>query len=140
MTDFVAEAHDTHHPISNDLYYEDQKKEAKARATAFLDHRLPKFLRYFERVLESNPAGSGHAVGAGLTAIDLSLFQLAEGVIYAFPRAMAEIRGAISGLAALRDRVRARPRIAAYLASPRRLPFNEDGIFRHYPELDRRAK
>ena len=57
ITDFVAEIHDTHHPISGELYYEDQKKPAKARATAFLDHRLPKFLGYFERVLEENPAG-----------------------------------------------------------------------------------
>jgi len=140
VTDFVAEVHDTHHPISNDLYYEDQKKEAKARATAFLDHRLPKFLRYFERVLESNAEGGGHAVGAGLTAVDLSLFQLAEGMIYAFPHAMARFAVQYPRLATLRDSVRARPRIAAYLASPRRVPFNEDGIFRHYPELDRRAK
>ena len=139
VTDFVAEIHETHHPISTDLYYEDQKREAKARTTAFLDHRLPKYLGYFERVLHSNPDGPGHPVGADLTHVDLSLFQLAEGLSYAFPNAMAEFAEKYPGQAALRDRVKARPKIAAYLASPRRLPFNEDGIFRHYPELDRRA-
>ena len=140
VTDFVAEIHDTHHPISNELYYQDQKKEAKARATAFLDHRLPKYLGYFERVLESNPDGGAHPVGAALTYIDLSLFQLAEGLSYAFPSAMTKFAAAYPRLAALRDSVKARPKIAAYLASPRRLPFNEDGVFRHYPELDRSAK
>ena len=140
VTDFVAEIHDTHHPISNELYYEDQKKEAKARTAAFLDHRLPKYLGYFERVLEGNPDGEGHPVGAGLTYVDLSLFQLAEGLSYAFPNAMAKFPAKYPRLAALRDSVKARPRIAAYLASPRRLPFNEDGVFRHYPELERRAK
>jgi len=140
ITDFVAEIHDTHHPISGELYYEDQNKPAKARATAFLDHRLPKFLGYFERVLEENPAGPEHSVGASLTTVDLSLFQLGEGLAYAFPRAMAKFSAKYPALAALRERVRARPAIADYLNSPRRLPFNESGIFRHYPELDRDAK
>jgi glutathione S-transferase len=140
VTDFVAEVHDTHHPISIELHYENQKKEAKARAAVFLDHRLPKYLGYFERVLESNPNGAGHPVGANLTSVDLSLFQLAEGLDYSFPKAMAKFAAKYPGLAALRASVKARPRIAAYLASPRRLPFNEDGIFRHYPELDRDAK
>jgi glutathione S-transferase len=140
VTDFVAEIHDTHHPISTELYYEDQKKEAKARATAFLDHRLPKYLGYFERVLQNNPDDAGHPVGAEPTYVDLSLFQLAEGLSYAFPIAMAKFATKYPRLAALRDSVKARPRIAAYLASPRRLPFNQDGVFRHYPELDRHAK
>ncbi len=140
VTDMVAEVHDTHHPISNELYYQDQTKEAKARATAFIDHRLPKYLGYFERALQNNPEGLGHAVGATLTYVDLSLFQLAEGLRYAFPNAMAKFAATYPGLAALRDSVKARPKIAAYLASPRRLPFNEDGIFRRYPELDRDAK
>ena len=139
ITDFVAEIHDTHHPISGELYYEDQKKPAKARATAFLDHRLPKFLGYFERVLEENPSGPEHSVGAWLTTVDLSLFQLGEGLTYAFPRAMAKFPRKYPALAALCERVRARPAIANYLASPRRLPFSESGIFRHYPELDRDA-
>ena len=57
ITDFVAEVHDTHHPISTGLYFEDQKKEAKARSTAFLQHRVPKYLGYFERVLDRQPGG-----------------------------------------------------------------------------------
>lgn len=136
ITDFVAEVHDTHHPIANSLYYEDQKDEAKARSSAFIKERIPKFLGYFERVLEQNPAGKNHVVGDALTYVDLSLFQIIEGLRYAFPKAM---RGAAKDyplLIALRDRVKARKNIAAYLASPRRLAFNEDGIFRHYPELE----
>src|SRR5271165_6862624 len=89
ITDFVAEAHDVHHPISTDLYYEDQKSEAKARAAAFLTHRVPKYLGYFERVLSENPSGPAHAVGGGVTTVDLSLFQIWAGMAYAFPRAFA---------------------------------------------------
>ena len=96
ITDFVAEIHDTHHPISGELYYEDQKKPAKARAAAFLDDRLPKFLGYFERVLEENPAGPQHSVGDWLTTVDLSLFQLGEGLAYAFPSRDGEIFDEIS--------------------------------------------
>lgn len=136
ITDFVAEAHDTHHPISSGLYYEDQNREAKARAAAFLEDRLPKFLGYFETVLARNPAGPRHSVGRSLTTVDLSLFQLCEGLVYAFPRAMGRFSERYPALAALREAVRAHPAIASYLASPRRLPFNESGIFRHYPELD----
>lgn len=136
ITDCVAEVHDTHHPISGELYYEDQKKPAKARATAFLENRLPKFLGYFETVLTENPAGSDHCVGPWLTTVDLSLFQLTEGLAYAFPRAMAKFAHDYPALAALRESVRVRPAIARYLASRRRLPFNESGVFRHYPELD----
>jgi glutathione S-transferase len=139
ITDFVAEIHDTHHPISGELYYEDQKKPAKARAAAFLDNRLPKFLGYFENTLTRNPAGPRHAVGRTLTTVDLSLFQLCEGLGYAFPRAMAKFSTQYPALAALGESVRARPAIASYLASPRRLPFNQSGIFRHYPELDQDA-
>ena len=136
ITDFVAEAHDTHHPISTGLYYEDQKKEAKARASAFLAHRVPKYLGYFERVLNDNPAGPAHAVGAALTAVDLSLFQVWAGLSYAFPRGFAGAAKAYPALAALVAGVEKRPNIARYLASERRIPFNELGIFRHYPELD----
>ena len=117
------------------LYYEDQKKEAKARATAFLDERLPKYLGYFERVLADNPAGPAHAVGDRLTTVDLSLFQVWAGLAYAFPRAFAGADRLYPALAALAAKVAAQP-IAAYLASARRIPFNELGIFRHYPELD----
>ena len=139
ITDFVMEVHDTHHPISTDLYYEDQKHEAKARASAFLAHRVPKYLDYFERVLNENPSGPAHAVGATLTTVDLSLFQIWAGMAYAFPRAFAGAGKRYPALAALTASVAARPNVARYLASERRIPFNESGIFRHYPELDQAA-
>ena len=140
ITDFVAEVHDAHHPISTALYYEDQKPEAKARAKAFLDHRAPKYFGYFERALETNPAGPAHAVGDGLTTVDLSLFQLWAGMAYAFPRAFADAATRYPHLAALVETVERRPNVARYLASDRRIPFNESGVFRHYPELDQAAR
>jgi glutathione S-transferase len=130
----VDEVHDTHHPISAALYYEDQKPEARRRAAHFVDERLPRFLGYFERVLRHG--GGGMLLGARLSHADLSLFQALEGLDYAFPRALARASESTPELRALRERVRARPRIAAYLASDRRAPFNQEGIFRHYPELD----
>jgi len=139
IADMVTEVHDTHHPIASDQYYEDQRPSAKARAADFLAHRLPKFMHYFERLLAHNPHGDGHIVGDSLTYVDLSLFQLIEGLHYAFPRATARFASHYPRLAALRKAIAARPNIAAYLASERRLPFNETGIFRHYPELDAAA-
>ncbi|HXZ01664.1 MAG TPA: glutathione S-transferase [Stellaceae bacterium] len=136
IADLVDEAHDTHHPIASSLYYEDQRREAKRRAADFLENRAPKFLGYFERVLERNLKGERHLVGARLTYPDLSLFQVVAGLRYAFPRAMGRLERRHRRVIALHDRVAERPRIAAYLASPRRLPFNEQGIFRHYPALD----
>ena len=136
IADIVAEAHDSHHPVSMNLSYEDQKKEAKARAKDFRNERIPKFLGYFERVLENNPRPGGFAVGARLTYVDLSLFQLIAGLRYAFPKTMARLEPQWPRLIALHDTVAARPNIAAYLKSKRRIPFNEDGIFRRYPELD----
>ena len=136
LIDFLMEIHDTHHPIAGGLYYADQKTEAARRAADFRDNRLPKYLGYFERVLGANPAGDSCLVGDAVTYADLSLFQLMAGLRYAFPRAMAKTEGDHPRLAALHDRVRALPRIDAYLASARRLPFSEQGIFRHYPELD----
>jgi len=136
LADLLVEAHDTHHPIAANLYYEDQKREARRRSAGFLDARLPKYLGYFERVLERNPQGDRHLVGARLTYADLSLFQTVAGLNYAFPRAMARAGKRHKRVMALHDRVADRPRIAAYLASERRLAFNEQGIFRHYPELD----
>ena len=140
ITDFVMEVHDTHHPISTDLYYEDQKREAKARASAFLAHRVPKYLGYFERVLNDNPSGPAHAVGAALTTVDLSLFQVWAGMAYAFPRAFADAEKRYPSLASLAAKVAERPNISRYLASERRIPFNESGVFRHYPELDQAAE
>ena len=136
IADFVAEIHDTHHPIGVMLYYEDQKAEAKRRSVEFLKHRLPKYLGYFERVIERNPARSGWAVGDETTYVDLSLFQVVEGLRYAFPNTMRRVEPQYPKLIAIHDRVADLPRIAAYLASTRRIPFNKDGIFRRYPELD----
>jgi glutathione S-transferase len=138
IADLVAEVHDTHHPIATDLYYEDQKPAAKQRTKAFLEARVPKFMGYFERVLEQNPAGEEWMVGAQRTYVDLSIFQVIEGLNYAFPHAMAAMSDPWTKLESLRERVRSLPRIARYIDSPRRIPFNESGIFRHYPELDQR--
>lgn len=136
VTDFVKEIHDTHHPISGGLYYEDQKPEAKRFTENFLSERAPKYLGYFERVLSDNPAGSAHAVGADLTTVDLSLFQIWAGMAYAFPHAFADAGKLYPLLEALTKSVAEQKNVAAYLASDRRIPFNESGIFRHYPELD----
>ena len=136
VADFVQEIHDTHHPVSGGLYFEDQKPAARRRAEAFRRERAPKFLGYFEQVLARNSAGDRWLVGGRLTYADLSLFQIVAGLRYAFPRAMARLEKKHPRVVALHDRVAARPRIAAYLASDRRIPFNNDGIFRRYPELD----
>lgn len=136
IADAVAEAHDSHHPVGVGLYYEDQKKEAAKRAAEFRKERIPKFLGWLEQVLTSNPAGPAHLVGKRVSYADLSAFQLVEGLDYAFPKATRRILKKTPHLAALREQVSQRPRIRAYLESERRIPFNEDGIFRHYPELD----
>jgi glutathione S-transferase len=134
VTDFVLEVHDTHHPLGPSLYYEDQKAAAKKRTDEFWSERVPKYLGYFERLLEDN--GGKYVTGRRLSYIDLSMFQLVEGLRYAFPRRMKAYERKIPGLVDLRDRVAARPNIKAYLASDRRIAFNEDGIFRHYAALD----
>jgi glutathione S-transferase len=134
IADFADEVHDTHHPIGSSLYYEDQKPEALRRSKVFIEGRMPKFLGYLEQVLGSN--GGEHLVGTAVTYADLSVFQILAGLEYAFPRALAAFEPKIPGLRGLADRVARRPRIAAYLASPRRIPFNEHGLFRKYPELD----
>jgi glutathione S-transferase len=140
IADLVAEAHDTHHPIAGSLYYEDQKKEAKRRAESFVAERMPKYLGWLEKVLDRNARRrSRWLVGRALTYADLSAFQVVAGVRYAFPNASARAERKLPRLIALHDAVAARPRIAAYLASDRRIPFNEQGIFRHYPELDASA-
>jgi glutathione S-transferase len=136
IADFIVEIHDTHHPIAGTLYYEDQKKEARRRAAEFLKNRLPKFLSYFERVLTQNVSGKRFMVGMQLTYVDLSIFQVIAGLNYAFPNAMRKEVRRSPRVMALHERIRNRPQIAAYLASPRRIAFNSEGIFRHYPELD----
>ena len=137
IADWVAEAHDTHHPISGSLYYEDQKREAKRRAADFTAERMPKFFDYFEGILQRNPKGSEFLLGRQFSYVDLSLFQMIEGLGYAFPKAMKKLEKKYRRAPALRDRVAARPRIARYLDSPRRIPFNQEGIFRWYPELEK---
>ncbi|MGH8508275.1 MAG: glutathione S-transferase [Gammaproteobacteria bacterium] len=136
IADFVAEIHDVHHPIAGSLYYPQQKREARRRAGYFTVERAPKFLHYFEQVLAGNPKGRGYMLGRNLSYVDLSVFQLIAGLRYAFPKTMKRLEPKHPGLGALHDKVAARPSIAAYLASERRIPFNEDDIFRHYPELD----
>ncbi|HJV87533.1 MAG TPA: glutathione S-transferase [Noviherbaspirillum sp.] len=136
IADMLVEVHDTHHPIAASLYYDEQKPEALRRATEFTVSRLPKFLGYFESVLARNPAGNGWMVGDALTYADLSMFQMMAGLRYAFPRNMQRIEPGYPLLVALHDRVAERKRIKAYLKSKRRIPFNNDGIFRQYKELD----
>jgi glutathione S-transferase len=135
ITDFVAEVHDTHHPIGVSLYYEDQKGPAKLRAAEFLRERVPKYLGYFEKVLARS--SGAYIIGRKATYVDLSLFQIIEGLRYAFPKRMKSFEPAIPKLIALHDRVAERPNIKAYLESDRRIAFNEDGIFRHYKALDK---
>jgi glutathione S-transferase len=145
LSDLVVEAHDTHHPIASSLYYEEQKPQAKKRAKIFIAQRIPKYLDYFEGVLtrnaaneKSRQAGKGvHLVGNALTYADLSLFQVIEGLRYAFPKSMQRGEKAWPNVIALHDAVARHPRIAQYLASSRRIPFNEMGIFRCYPELEK---
>jgi len=134
VTDFVTEVHDTHHPLGPSLYYEDQKAPAKKRTEEFWNARVPKYLGYFEGLLNSN--GGFYLTGRRLTYVDLSLFQIVEGLRYAFPKRMKAFERKIPGLVGLHGRVTARPNIKAYLNSDRRIPFNEDGIFRCYRELD----
>jgi len=126
IVDWLDEVHDVHHPVASSLYYEDQKREAKRRAEDFRKARLPKYLAYFEKT-----------AGGPFSYVDLALFQMIEGLRYAFPRAMRRLEPKYRNVVTVHDRVARRPRIAAYLASAKRIPFNRQGIFRHYPELDR---
>ena len=136
--DFADEVHDVHHPLGSGLYYEDQKPEALRRAQGFRDARLPKFLSWYENLIAGNPAASGFLVGEQLTYADLGLFQVMAGLDYAFPERMAAIGTRYERIAALVTGVATEPGVAAYLSSDRRLAFDENGIFRHYPELDAR--
>jgi glutathione S-transferase len=134
VTDFVKEIHDTHHPLGGEFYYEDAKPEAKRYSENFLSSRAPKYLGYFEMVLEKS--GGPWLIGRRFSYIDLSVFQLIEGLRYAFPKATKRLERDVPGLVGVRDRVAKRPNIKKYVESDRRIPFNESGIFRCYPELD----
>lgn len=136
LTDFVAEVHDVHHPVGTGIYYEDQKEESKRRAQAFHDERLPKFLNYFEQVLVNNPAGDTHLVRDKLSYVDLSLYQTVAGLRYAFPNALARLEPNLPKVTTLVKHAGERKNIRAYLDSDRHQAFSDDGVFRHYPELD----
>ncbi len=136
IADWLVEVHDTHHPIAVGLYYEEQKRPAKQRSANFCAERLTKYLGYFEKIISSNPGWNGGLVGRATSYVDLSMFQMIAGLRYAFPHTMSELEPKHPGLVALHDRISARPRIDTYLKSKRRVPFNQSGIFRHYPELD----
>jgi glutathione S-transferase len=134
IADLVTHIHDTHHPISGWLFYEQQKPAAKLRTQAFWRYRVPKFLGYFERIIQKS--GGPYVFGRRLSYVDLSLFQVVEGLRYAFPKRMKRFEKKVRRLIALRDRVAKRPRIAAYLASRRRIAFSQWGIYRYFKELD----
>jgi glutathione S-transferase len=134
IADLVALIHDTHHPITGYLYYEEQRAAAKLATKYFWRYRLPKFLRYFEGVLQKS--GGPYLLGRKLTYADLSLFQIVEGLRYAFPKRMKRFERKVPRIVTLHERVAKRPRIAAYLASPRRIPFSQWGIYRYFKELD----
>lgn len=136
MIDFVKDVHDTHHPITNVLYYEEQKEAAALATEKFLEFRVPKYFSYFEKIITRNAAGSGWLVGNGLTYADLSLFQLVEGMAYAFPNRWGKVAGEYPSVMEIWRRVASRPNIKAYCSSERRIAFNENGVFRHYGELD----
>ena len=135
MSDFISEIHDTHHPVAGELYYEDQRDEALRRSGNFIANRLPKYLGYFEKVINNNP-GENYLAGSTITYADLSMFQIIAGLRYAFPRAMSRIEPDYPCLVALHGLVESLPELSGYLSSERRLAFNQQGIFRHYQELD----
>ena len=134
IADLLDEAHDTHHPVAVDKVYEDQKAPSLLRAESFRTKRLPKFLGYLERNLARSETGV--LVGKDVTYVDLAAFQVVEGLRYAFPRTFDQLSGEVARLIALHHRIAARPRVAAYLTSSRRLPFSQHDVFRHYAELD----
>jgi glutathione S-transferase len=134
ITDLVLEIHDTHHPLGPSLYYEDQRAPARKRTDEFWKERAPKYLGYFERLLTAS--GGAYLTGRRISYVDLSLFQIVAGLRYAFPKRMKGFEREIRGLVELHDRVASRPNIKAYLSSDRRIPFNEEGIFRRYKALD----
>lgn len=136
VADLVVEAHDTHHPIAPSLYYKDQKPAAKRRAKDFREHRIPKFFSYFEKVLTGNRTAGPWLVGGRVTYADLSLAQALAGIRYAFPKETTKALRKYPRLTKLHDAVFDRPRIQRYVESGRRLAFNDDDLFRHYPELD----
>jgi glutathione S-transferase len=134
IADMVAEVHNVHHPVAMMAYYHEQKPEAARAAAQFRDERMPKYLDYFETAAEANDGK--WLIDGRWTYADTSLFQLWEGLSYMFPRRMRTLAPRYPGLKRVRDLVAELPGIRAYVAGERRISFNEEGIFRHYPELD----
>jgi len=137
VEDLVVDIHAAHHPAGSGLYYHEQKPEARRRAAFFTAERAPELLGYFEKTLQRNPASKGYMIGDSLSYVDLSMFQIITGLRYAYPNIMTKLEPRLPGLVELHDRIMVRPKIKVYLASARRITFNNEGIFRHYPELDR---
>ena len=136
VLDLYLEIFHTHHPLGDGYAYEEQRSAARRRTHDFLRVRLPKFLTYFERVLALNRSAPW-MVGARVSYADLSLAQVLAGLRYAFPNASAPALRGRPRLRTLQQAVFERPRIARYLASGRRVAFNNEDLFRHYPQLDR---
>ncbi|MBI4814756.1 MAG: glutathione S-transferase family protein [Deltaproteobacteria bacterium] len=134
VTDFVAEIHNTHHPVSPSLYFEDQVEEAKRATHHFLESRMPKYLRHFEKT--ATRSGGPWILGDAMTYVDLSMFQLHEGLSYAFPQSFVTFRARIPHLVSIVEAVRRLEQVQKYLSSERRLSFNQHGLFRRYPELE----
>ena len=139
--DWQTEAHNVHHPIAIALFYEEQKAEAARAGELFRRDRIPQWLKYFENVLKTNPATVDgerlYLVSKQTTTADLVLFHVVDGISFAYPRRMAQLRegGEYANVFALYERVKGEKGIKEYLASGRRLKFSR-GIFRHYEELD----
>ena len=134
IADLVEEVHSTHHPVASSQYYADQMDAAYDKAEDFRANRIPKYLIHFDNALAAS--GGPFVLGEQWSHVDTSLFQVMEGLDYAFPRYMAEMQGSWPHLEALQAAVPEIEGVAAYLASENRMEFNEDGIFRHYEELD----
>src|ERR1700754_2991667 len=107
VADFVVEVHDTHHPLGLTLYYEDQRPAAKRRTDEFWSERVPKFLGYFEELLTQSKGP--YLNGRRICYVDLSVFQLIEGLRYAFPKRMKRFEGEVPRVLELHDRVAERP-------------------------------
>lgn len=119
-------------------YYEDQKDEALKKATDFRENRVPKFFGYFERVLKGNETGEGKfLVGSKLSYADTTLWQVVNGLKFAFPKELEARETEFPTLfGTFYPSVQEHGGLKDYLASDRRQPYSQ-GIFRHYPELDR---
>lgn len=137
--DLNNETHDTHHPIAVMQYYEDQKEEALKKSKNFRENRIPKYFSFFERVLKGNEeTGKGkYLVSDMLTYADTTLWQVMDGLHFAFPKEL-EARSNDYPLlfGTFYPSIKEEKHLKEYLASDRRLPYSM-GVFRHYPELDR---